>query len=44
MATEKNSNESGQIDEYEPPALTRFGSIEEWTLGVLGGTVISIVL
>lgn len=42
MATEKSS-ESGQIEEYEPPALTRFGSIEEWTLGMPGLTI-SVVL
>ena len=44
MAIEKISEESGQIDEYEAPALTRFGSIEEWTLGALDGISISLVL
>lgn len=29
---------------YEPPALTRFGTIEEWTLGAMDGISISIVI
>lgn len=29
---------------YEPPRLTKFGTIEEWTRGALDGLSISIVL
>lgn len=29
---------------YESPALSRFGTIEEWTLGALDGISISIVV
>ncbi len=42
---DSNEKSGGRVDEaYEPPALTRFGTIEEWTLGVLGGISISIVI
>lgn len=27
---------------YDPPRLTKFGTIEEWTHGLLGGISISI--
>lgn len=41
VMSNKASEESvGQPGEpYEPPALTRFGTIEEWTLGILGSSV-----
>lgn len=29
---------------YEPPKLTKFGTIEEWTRGALDGVSISIIL
>ena len=39
----KVSEES--VEQYEPPALTRFGTIEEWTFGIVGqGIVISVVV
>jgi hypothetical protein len=46
MVVQDRSEEPvGQAAEpYEPPSLTRFGTIEEWTLGVLGGISISIVV
>lgn len=46
MVVRRNSEESvGQeADQYEPPALTRFGTIEEWTLGAMDGISISIVI
>ena len=33
-----------EAEQYEPPALTRFGTIEEWTLGAMDGIAISIVI
>lgn len=39
-----NESVSQDAEQYEPPALTRFGTIEEWTLGALDGISISIVL
>ncbi|HVA75644.1 MAG TPA: lasso RiPP family leader peptide-containing protein [Acidimicrobiales bacterium] len=46
MAVQSNSDKSAeqQAAPYEPPKLTRFGTIEEWTLGVLGGIAVSIVI
>lgn len=46
MGVEEISEEptGRQAERYEAPALTRFGTIEEWTLGVLGGISISIVI
>jgi len=46
MAVEKITEESAEqrFGAYEPPALTRFGTIEEWTLGALDGINISIVI
>ena len=46
MGVEKITEESaGQpVGAYEPPVLTRYGTIEEWTLGALDGIHISIVL
>lgn len=46
MAVEKIIEESAgeRGGAYEPPVLTRFGTIEEWTLGALDGINISIVL
>lgn len=46
MAVEKITEETVRqpAGAYEPPALTRFGTIEEWTLGALDGISISIVL
>lgn len=29
---------------YDPPRLTKFGTIEEWTRGVLGGISVSIIV
>lgn len=45
MAVQDKSEEAVPVNgEYKPPALTRFGTIEEWTLGALDGIQISIVL
>lgn len=46
MVVRDSSKESvGQEPEqYEPPVLTRFGTIEEWTLGAMDGISISIVI
>ena len=46
MVVEGSSKESvkQEANRYEPPALTRFGTIEEWTLGAMDGISISIVI
>ena len=46
MTVDKSTETSwGPVEEtYEPPALTRFGTIEEWTLGALDGINISIII
>ena len=47
MIVENSTTEesAGRAKEaYQPPALTKFGTIESWTLGVPGLINISIVL
>lgn len=41
---DKNQEKLPAGGEYKAPALTRFGTIEAWTLGALDGIQISIVL
>lgn len=46
MVIQDSSEQSGKpvAEPYDPPKLTKFGTIEEWTHGVLGGLSVSIVL
>lgn len=46
MVVQENTEEQvGPVGgAYEPPRLTKFGTIEEWTRGALDGLSISIVL
>ena len=42
---DKTEEQVGPVDgAYEPPRLTKFGTIEEWTRGMPGGIAISIIL
>lgn len=46
MALDSRSEdtEKDTAQQYEAPTLTRFGTIEEWTLGALGGITVSLVI
>lgn len=46
MVGQRSSKEPVSRDarQYERPALTRFGTIEQWTLGAMDGISISIVI